>query len=70
MTRREEREIAREYRRTPVMSPPERRRVIVEFTSTLAAAQHRDPVAAVALLPRLWELRRQLDLGCTSMVCR
>lgn len=70
MSRREEREIAREYRRRPVIAPGARRDLIAEFARTLSDAAHREPALAAELLPRLWELHRQLDLSCLPVVCR
>jgi len=70
MSRREEREIAREYRRRTVLEPSEKREVIIALGAEMSVASHRAPVAAAALLPRIWALRRMLDIGCLPVVCR
>ena len=70
MSRREEREIAREWRRKTIMEAPAKRRCLVELAKEMAVATHRDPVAAVPLLPRIWALRRELNVGCLPIVCR
>jgi len=71
MTRREEHEVAREYRKVTVMGAVEKRTTIIELGTTMSAAAHREPTyAAVTLLPRIWALRQRLSFGCLPVVCR
>ena len=70
MTRREEHEAAREFRRATVMGAVEKRTIIIELGQEMRRAEHRAPSEAAAMLPRIWELRRALAFGCTPMVCR
>lgn len=70
MTRREEQETARPYRRGTVMGASEKRHIIIELAKEMQVAEHRAPVAAASLLPRIWELRQRLAFGCTPLVCR
>lgn len=70
MSHAEEKTLVSEYRHKQNLSPAIKRRTIIELGSTMTAAEHRAPVAAVVLLPRIWELRQALNFGCLPVVVR
>lgn len=68
MSRSEEKEIVKEFRRKTVMDAREKRKAICNLMDLMGRAANRHPALAVAMLPEIWAARRSLDVGCRTVV--